>query len=188
MIAHDGEAAAALRHIARDEQIKAYALRNIPLYDALLRAARQFIGGETLPQCLAVASTLNGRGFATTIDHMGESTRDAAIARQAADEFRHVIRAIEERGLDASMALSHVDLAVDAGVAFGHAGTLAQAARNAGIELMVSSGISISATGWQSIHPTSIGLSATRSGWPARRTNTCPGCGPYGCSRACPGA
>jgi proline dehydrogenase len=62
MITHEGEtgAAAALRHIVRDEQIKAYALRNPPLYDALLRAAQRFIGGATLPQCLAGASTLNG--------------------------------------------------------------------------------------------------------------------------------
>ena len=52
MIPREGEAgaAAALRHIVRDEQIEAYALRNPPLYDTLLRAARWFIGGETLPK------------------------------------------------------------------------------------------------------------------------------------------
>jgi proline dehydrogenase len=75
MGAHDGEAkvAAALRHIARNERIKAYVLQDSALYNVLLRAARRFIGGETLPECLAVASTLNGRGFATTIDHMGKA-------------------------------------------------------------------------------------------------------------------
>jgi proline dehydrogenase len=106
----------------------------------LLRAARRSIGGETLPECLAVASTLNSQGFATTIDHMGQSTRDAAMARKATDTFLHAIRAIAEQKLDSSVSLdlSHVGLAVDAGVAFSHARAPAQAARDAGLELMIS--------------------------------------------------
>ncbi|NET39816.1 MAG: hypothetical protein F6K19_48985 [Cyanothece sp. SIO1E1] len=73
------EAAKALRHLALDEDIKEYVLQHPSLYQVLLRAAMRFIGGETLSQCQATARTLNQKGFAITIDYMGESTRDAAI-------------------------------------------------------------------------------------------------------------
>jgi hypothetical protein len=41
-------AAAALRHISRNEAIKAYVQQNTALYNVLLRAALRIIGGETL--------------------------------------------------------------------------------------------------------------------------------------------
>jgi proline dehydrogenase len=51
-----------------------------------------------------------------------------------------VITAIAEHRLDSSVSLDllHVGLSVDAGVAFGHASALAQAARDAALELMIS--------------------------------------------------
>ena len=100
------EAAAALKRIARDEGIKAYAQNEKPVHDALLGAALRFIGGERLDGCLEVAARLNGRGHAATSDYMGESPRDEATAREATEEFLRVVRAIHERELDSSGSTS----------------------------------------------------------------------------------
>jgi len=134
------QAAAALRHIARNEAIKGYVQQNAPLYQALLRMALRFIGGELLPQCQETALTLNKQGSAVAIDYMGESTRDAAMAQQATQEFLNVIAVIATQNLNASIALdlSHIGLTVDADLAFRNATTLAQAAQSAGIEMMIS--------------------------------------------------
>lgn len=133
-------AAAALRRIARDEGIKEYVKAEKPVHDALLGAALRFIGGENLGDCLAVAEVLNRRGHAVTVDFMGESTRDEGEAREATAEFLRVVGRIRERGLDSSVSLdlSHVGLAVDGELAFENASGIAQEAREAGLEVMVS--------------------------------------------------
>lgn len=140
ILSWESDAAAALRHIARDEWINAYVQKDHLLYDALLRAASRFIGGEAMPQCLEVASALNRQGFAVTIDYMGESTRDACAAEQATAEFLRIAQEIKTRGLNASISLdlSHIGLVVDAGLAFENASRLAEAARLAGTEMMIS--------------------------------------------------
>lgn len=134
------KAAVALQHVALNEDLKAYVLREPRLYQVLLRAASRFIGGEEFSQCADVARDINGQGHAVTIDYMGESTRNEAIARQAADEFLKVVEGIEANGLNASVSLdlSHIGLAVDPVLAFDHACQLASAARDGGLEMMIS--------------------------------------------------
>jgi proline dehydrogenase len=136
----ESAASAALRHVARDEDIKTQIQRNRRLYGSLLRAASRFIGGETMPQCLEVAATLNGQGFAVTVDYMGESTRNASAAVQATEEFSRVAQEIKTRGLNASISLdlSHIGLAVDEELAFENARRLAEVATLANIEMMIS--------------------------------------------------
>jgi proline dehydrogenase len=136
----EARAAQALRRIARDQDVKEYVLTHPPLYAPLLRAASRYIGGETLSGCLDTASALNRQGLAVTIDYMGESTRDAASAEAAADEFLRVGEAIRERGVDASLSLdlSHIGLAVDEALAFENARRIAHAAVEAGTEVMIS--------------------------------------------------
>ncbi len=135
-----GALAAALRRIARDESIKAYVQQDVSIHGVLLRAARRFIGGESLDECLEVAVGVNEVGSAVTIDYMGENTRDAATAREVAGEFSRVVRGVVERGLGASISLdlSHIGLAVDAGLAFENASRLAGEAGEAGLEVMLS--------------------------------------------------
>lgn len=136
----ESDAAAALRHIARNENIKAYIQENAPLYNTLLPAALRFIGGETMPQCLEAAACLNRQGFAVTIDYMGESTRDTTTATEATAEFLRVAQEIKIRGLNASLSLdlSHIGLAVDERLAFDNASQLAEAATLAGTEMIIS--------------------------------------------------
>lgn len=134
------KAAAALRHLALNEDLKAYVLEEPRLYRVLLRATSRFIGGEEFSQCADVARDINQQGHAVTIDYMGESTRNEAIARQATDEFLKVVAGIEENKLNASVSLdlSHIGLAIDPELAFDHACQLASAARNVGLEMMIS--------------------------------------------------
>lgn len=136
----DYVASAALRHISRNAAIKAYIQENRVIHDVLLQAARRYIGGETLAECLDAARSLQKQGGAITIDCMGEDTRDEEIALAATEEFSRVIEAISAEHLDASISLdlSHVGLAVDAELAYVNAARLASAARNAGIEMMIS--------------------------------------------------
>lgn len=134
------EVAEALKQIALNEDIKTYVLQHPPLYQPLLRAALRFIGGETLTACVETAKSLNQQGFAVTIDYMGESTRDAEMAKQATQEFSHVIQAIADQKLDSSISLdlSHIGMVIDAELGYKNAFILASSAQNAGIEMMIS--------------------------------------------------
>ena len=134
------EAAESLRHIALDEKVKSYVLQHPPLYQALRHAAMRFIGGETLTQCVKITESLNEQGHAVTIDFMGESTRDASLAEQATQEFLNVVRAIAVHNLNASVSLdlSHIGMAIDAELGYRNACTLAEAAEQAGLEMMIS--------------------------------------------------
>ena len=133
-------ASAALKRIARDEGIKSYVQNETPVHDALLGAAMRFVGGERLGECVEVAQRVNRSGHPVTIDHMGESTRDEATAREATEEFLRVVEAIRGRGLDSSVSLdlSHLGLVVDSELAFENASRLASAAREGNLEVMVS--------------------------------------------------
>lgn len=140
IVMQGNDAAAALKRIARDERIKDYVQNERFVHDALLGAALRFIGGESLEVCLNAAGTLNRSGHAVTIDYMGESTRDERMASEATGEFLRVIKAISEHGLDSSVSLdlSHVGLVVDSELALANALKLADAAREMGLEVMVS--------------------------------------------------
>lgn len=134
------QAAAALKHIARNETIKAYILQQPPLYTLLRRAAERFIAGETLTECLQTAEAAQAQGHAVTIDYMGESTRDHEAAEQATEEFLQVIALIEHHHLTASVSLdlSHVGLAIDPDLALTHMERIVQAAERVGSEVMIS--------------------------------------------------
>lgn len=134
------EVAETLKQIALDEEIKAYVLQHPSLYRPLLQAALRFIGGETLADCIETAKSLNQQGFAVTIDYMGESTRDADMAQQATQEFLHVIQAIAKQNLDSSISLdlSHIGMVIDAELGYKNACVLAEAAQEAGLEMMIS--------------------------------------------------
>lgn len=133
-------AAAALKHVARDERIKSYVQSEGPLHNVLLGAARRFIGGERLDECLQAAQKVTHSGHAVTIDYMGENISDEQMAVEATQEFFRIVDAIEDCGLDSSISLdlSHIGLAVDPELAFENAWGLARRAADARIEMMIS--------------------------------------------------
>src|SRR5262249_44278616 len=77
---------------------------------------------------------------AVTIDFMGESTRDTAMAGQATQKFLEGIRGIDQQKLDSSVSfdLSHLGIVIDPDLCYEKACLLAKAAKNAGIEMMIS--------------------------------------------------
>jgi len=130
----------ALKKIARDEGVKTYLLSDKKLYTVLLKAAQRFIGGETLTQCVKAAKELNQRGFAVTIDYMGESTRNVNQAMGEKKEFLRLIEAIKKNNMNSSVSLdlSHIGLAVDIKLAYKNISELAKKAKDYGVELMIS--------------------------------------------------
>jgi len=47
----------------------------------------RFVAGETLDDALAVTRRLNGRGASVTLDYLGESVHDAAVAEQVTEVY-----------------------------------------------------------------------------------------------------
>jgi proline dehydrogenase len=124
-------AAGVLRRLALSEEAKAFVLATPPLYSALLRAAQRYIAGERLPEALDHARRVNALGHAVTFDYMGESTRDAAMADAATDEFVAAAREVAALGLDATLSLdlSHIGLVIDESLCFENARRIADAMR-----------------------------------------------------------
>lgn len=76
-------------------------------------AARRFVAGDTLADAVAVARSLNGRGFAVTLDHLGESVRDLEAALRAAAEYLAMAEAVRSSGLAAGLSLKLTQLGLD---------------------------------------------------------------------------
>ena len=67
--------------------------------------AKRYIAGETLADALDCVEKLNESGAAATVDILGEHTdsRDAALATR--DAYAELLRALDERGLDANVSI-----------------------------------------------------------------------------------
>jgi proline dehydrogenase len=138
--ARERRVADALRHIARDETLKAR-LENDPLLTPfLLRAADRYTGGRDLTTCLNTVAQVNAQGHAATADYMGESTREEAFAAAETEHFLELVRAITQGGFrcTVSLDLSHIGLSIDPALGVANATRIAQATRDAGLEMMIS--------------------------------------------------
>ena len=69
------------------------------------RAASRFVAGETLEEALQVATRLNNKGMAVTLDHLGEHTTNQDEARKAAQHIADILSAIDEAGVRANISL-----------------------------------------------------------------------------------
>lgn len=142
-------ASAALRRLARREDLKAAVLASAHLYPVLRRAAARYVAGETRDEAVTTARDLARLGHRVTVDHMGEDTRDPAAARVATDEFLALVGDLgpatghddEMASASVSLDLSHIGLAVpEEGprLATGQLTEIAAAAGIAGREVMIS--------------------------------------------------
>jgi proline dehydrogenase len=75
----------------------------------------RFVAGETLDEALGAIERLRDRGFATTVDILGEAVDSIDAARAAADGYVEALDALAARGLDrnVSLKLTQMGLAVD---------------------------------------------------------------------------
>ena len=92
---HRKRASEALKKAALNENAKAYILNNPILFNLLLKAARRYIGGETLEQALETRNDLRNQGFATSLEFMGESVATADEADEATGEFLRIIKTMK---------------------------------------------------------------------------------------------
>jgi proline dehydrogenase len=79
------------------------------------RVAHRFVAGERLDEALATARTLNQRGIAVSLDHLGENVRDAHEANAAAQDYIAILQRIKEAGLDATISIKLTALGLDVG-------------------------------------------------------------------------
>lgn len=79
----------------------------------------RFIGGETLAEALRTLYGLKKRGFATTLDLLGESVTNKKEADRATEEYIENLRGLHKNGLDKniSIKLTQLGLDIDAGLA-----------------------------------------------------------------------
>ena len=75
--------------------------------------ARRFVAGETLEDALAVTEKLNRQGMTVTLDYLGESVRDADVARAASAVYVDALAEIERRGLECGVSLKPTALGLD---------------------------------------------------------------------------
>ena len=134
------DAADALRRLALDEGAKAAVLADPRLRAVARRIAGRYIAGETLGDALAEIASVGARGHAASVDYMGESCRDAAIAVHAAGVFAETARRLADERLDCSISLdlSHLGLLVDRELCLRSASAIATATAAYGSELIIS--------------------------------------------------
>ncbi len=79
----------------------------------------RFIAGETLETALPALRAIHARGFATTVDILGESVTSEVAALDAAAAYVAAIPMLADGGLDlnVSLKLSQMGLALDRGLA-----------------------------------------------------------------------
>lgn len=69
------------------------------------RVARRFVAGETIEEAMAATRALNARGMLVTIDYLGESVTDEAVAAAARDEILQLLDRINSTGLEANVSI-----------------------------------------------------------------------------------
>ena len=77
--------------------------------------ARRFVAGESVDVAMAATRALNSRGMTVTLDFLGESVNDKAVAISSRNEILRLLDRIEESGLDAnvSVKLSQLGLRIE---------------------------------------------------------------------------
>jgi len=134
------QTSAALRKAALNEEAKAYILSNPVLFHALKKAADRYIGGETLEETINKVKFQNERGFRSSIEFMGESTRTEKDANAARDEFVKICQGIKQLGLNATVALdlSHIGLSVSRDLCLDNLSLICKEASKGNIEVAIS--------------------------------------------------
>ena len=134
------QAADTLRSWALDEELKAKVLANPQQADLASRIAQRYTAGETIENAIALLQANTQRGHLGSIECVGESVREAAVAEHETQEFIELARSIGESGQSATLSLdlSHVGLLVSPALGLRNATAIAQAARDVGTSVMIS--------------------------------------------------
>jgi proline dehydrogenase len=69
------------------------------------RISRRYIAGDTLDEAVQTVRNLNRQGCVATIDLLGESTESKADAATTLRDYKKVIDALDEHGLDSGISV-----------------------------------------------------------------------------------
>lgn len=141
-ISHEALAAAAdtLRSWALDERLKHTVLADPALASIAQRVARRYTAGPQLHDALRLLATNHARGHQGSIECVGESVRDAAVAQRETETMIDVAARLSGAPGTATISfdLSHIGSLVSPELGLEHALRIAQAARDAGSYVMIS--------------------------------------------------
>jgi proline dehydrogenase len=134
------QAAQALKTIARNEHIKSYLQQSEELYPLILQAAKRFITGESKQEGLVAAKEMLGKGYAISLEYIGENTKGEKECREAKEEFLQLIEKMGTASIHqtVSLDLSHIGLLIDTEIAYDYLIELAEKAKSYNITIMVS--------------------------------------------------
>lgn len=130
----------AMRTIARRGDLKAYVEQTPSIYQILERAAAKYVTGEDRQDGLEAGRKLADKGYAISLEYIGENTTDIQDCEHATLELTLLIHALAECGIPArvSFDLSHIGLSIDDELAYKNLTVMAALARQANVELFVS--------------------------------------------------
>ena len=75
--------------------------------------ARRFIAGESVEEAVLAVRGLGARGFLLTLDYLGESVGTAEEADAATREYRRILQAIVDSGIERNVSLKLTQLGLD---------------------------------------------------------------------------
>lgn len=133
-------ASQALKKAALNEDAKEYLLHNPVLFNLLLKAARRYIGGETLAEALETKNTLQTQGLMTSLEFMGENVANVSEANESKEEFLRIIQSVKNsQGQERiSLDLSHLGIFLNKPRGIDNFRQLAKAAQKGNIDLFIS--------------------------------------------------
>jgi proline dehydrogenase len=90
----------ALLYLSRQHNLKDY----FSFLPGFKQVTRRFIAGENIDDAIAAIRELNAQGISATFDHLGESTTSEAEAEADVREYFHVLRRIDETGVNSDIS------------------------------------------------------------------------------------
>jgi proline dehydrogenase len=99
----------ALLYLSRQHSLKRY-FAQLPGFK---QVTRRFIAGENIDGAIEAIRALNAQGVTATFDHLGESTTSAAEAEADVQEYLHVLRRIDETGINSNISIKPTQLGLD---------------------------------------------------------------------------
>ncbi|MCZ2404808.1 proline dehydrogenase family protein [Paenarthrobacter sp. Z7-10] len=129
-----------LRAWALDEDLKHTVMSNPALAAVATRIARNYTAGDTIADALAAARACKSRGHTVSVEYVGESVRDPAVAAAETEVFLQLIEMIRAVGIPSTVSfdLSHLGSVIDPALGLANARRLAAATAPLGTALMIS--------------------------------------------------
>ena len=101
--------------------------------------AKPYVAGESLDEAIDIVRDLNKKGYAATMDILGEFVESKDEANEIKDAYTQVIQQIAENGLDStiSVKLTHLGLGIDVDLGESNIMALTQAGKKHGVGVTI---------------------------------------------------